>query len=79
MLSSFLFIKWRKEKKREKDEKIVIGLSSRKFGRCVALVVMKEPLRRISRRKRVSSLRMTGRILVSIGSGYLVFRLLDLG
>ena len=41
MSSFFLFIRWRKEKEREENEKMVIMLSSRESGRCVALVTMK--------------------------------------
>jgi len=40
---------------------------------------MKGLLRRISRRDRVLPSRMAGRILASIGSGDLIFGLLDLG
>jgi len=43
MSFSFLFIRWRKEKKRE-DEEMVIRLSFRESGRCVTLVTVKGPL-----------------------------------
>ena len=65
-------------KEREEDEKVVIGLSFRVSGRCVALVVVKKLLRRISR-DRVPPSRMTCRILTSTGSGNRVSGLLDLG
>ena len=50
MSSSLLFIKWRKEKKWEKDKEMVIVLSSKEFGKCVTLVIMKGLLRHINRR-----------------------------
>ena len=47
-------------------------LSSGEFGRCITLVVMKELLRRISRRNRVSTLGVTNRTPTPTGSGDLV-------
>ena len=63
MSAFFPFIKWMKE--REEDEKVVIGLSFRVSGRCVALIVVKKLLRRISR-DRVPPSRMTCRILLQL-------------
>ena len=41
MSSSFLFITWRKEKKRKENEEMMIKLSSKESGRCVVLVTVK--------------------------------------
>ena len=68
-----------KENEREKDEEMVIKLSFLGSLEGVTLVVVKGLLRCISRRDRVPPSRMTGRILVSTGSGDLVSELLDFG
>ena len=76
MLSSFLFIRWRKG---NGDEEMVIRLSFRKSDCCVALVTVKGLLWRISHRDRVSSPEGIGRILASTGLSDLVSRLLNFG
>jgi len=58
---------------------MMIMLSSKESGKCVALIVMKGLLRCISRRNRVPLSRMTGRVLASTRSGDLVCGLLDFG
>ena len=63
MLSSFLFIRWRKEKEREEEDmEAVIRLSSRESSWCVILVALKGLLRRISCRDRVPSLKGMSRM-----------------
>ena len=68
-----------KEKEREEDGEMMIRLSSRKSGWCVALVAMKGLLQCISRRDMVLPSRMTCKILASTRSGDLIPGLLDLG
>ena len=66
------------KKKSEEDEEMMLMLSFREFELSVALFIVKGLLRRISHGDRVSPSRMTCRILISIGSGDLIFRLLHL-
>ena len=79
MLSSFLFVRWRKEKERGYDKNKGQTLGLWEFDQSVTLVAVKDLSRCISCRDKVPLSRVTGRILSSTWSGALIFDSLGLG